>query len=102
MTPGYGAACLAAIAALPPVDIIVFVDGDAADDLSAMAQLVEPIARNQADLVLGSRVLGQRERGALTPQQVFGNWLSCTLMRRIWGTTFTDLGPFRAITANIL
>lgn len=98
--PGYGRACLAAIAALPPVDIIVFVDGDAADDLSAMARLVEPIIDKKADFVLGSRVLGRRERGALTPQQVFGNWLACTLIRLIWRVRFTDLGPFRAISRD--
>jgi glycosyltransferase involved in cell wall biosynthesis len=98
--PGYGRACLAAIAALPPVDIIVFVDGDAADDLSAMARLVEPIIDRKADFVLGSRVLGRRERGALTPQQVFGNWLACTLIRLIWRVHFTDLGPFRAISCD--
>jgi hypothetical protein len=96
--PGYGRACLEAIRALPPVDILVFVDGDAADDLSAMARLVEPILAGEAVFTLGSRVLGQRERGALTPQQVFGNWLACTLIRLIWGKRFTDLGPFRAIT----
>jgi glycosyltransferase involved in cell wall biosynthesis len=96
--PGYGRACLEAIQALPPVDILVFVDGDAADDLSAMARLVEPIAAGEADFTLGSRVLGQRESGALTPQQLFGNWLSCTLIRLIWDKTFTDLGPFRAIS----
>lgn len=94
---GYGRACLAGIAALPPVDIIVFVDGDAADDLSEMAALVAPIAHGEADLVLGSRVLGDREKGALTPQQIAGNWLACTLIRWLWGARFTDLGPFRAI-----
>ncbi|MCZ8373865.1 MAG: glycosyltransferase family 2 protein [Beijerinckiaceae bacterium] len=96
--PGYGRACLEAIRALPPIDILVFVDGDAADDLSAMARLVEPILKGEAVLTLGSRVLGQRERGALTPQQILGNWLACTLIRWIWGKRFTDLGPFRAIT----
>ncbi|NOU06578.1 MAG: glycosyltransferase family 2 protein, partial [Hyphomicrobiaceae bacterium] len=64
------------------------------------SELISPITSNEADLVLGSRVLGTRERGALTPQQVFGNWLSCSLMRIIWGTTFTDLGPFRAISRS--
>jgi glycosyltransferase involved in cell wall biosynthesis len=96
--PGYGRACLAGIAALPPVDVIVFVDGDAADDLSEMAALVAPIARGEVDLVLGSRVLGQREAGALTLQQIAGNWLACTLIRWFWGARFTDLGPFRAIS----
>lgn len=98
--PGYGHACLAAIAALPPVDVIAFVDGDAADDLGAMAQLVGPVARGEADLVIGSRLRGNREPGALTPQQVFGNWLACQLMRLIWGAQFTDLGPFRAISRS--
>lgn len=98
--PGYGRACLEAIAALPPVDILVFVDGDAADDLSAMIRLVKPITAGEADFTLGSRVLGQRERGALTPQQIFGNWLASTLIRLIWRRTFTDLGPFRAISRH--
>ncbi len=98
--PGYGRACLEAIAALPAVDVIVFVDGDAADDLAAMARLVLPIAEGRADFTLGSRVLGRREAGALTPQQVFGNWLACTLIRLIWGERFTDLGPFRAISRD--
>ncbi len=95
--PGYGNACMSAVAALPPVDILVFVDGDASDDLSEMEALVLPIIRGEADLVLGSRTMGEREEGALTPQQVFGNWLACTLIRWIWGARFTDLGPFRAI-----
>jgi len=98
--PGYGRACLEAIAALPPVDVIVFVDGDAADDLTAMRRLVEPIAEGRADFTLGSRVLGTRERGALTPQQVFGNWLACTLIGVFWRQRFTDLGPFRAISRD--
>jgi glycosyltransferase involved in cell wall biosynthesis len=98
--PGYGRACLEAIAALPPVDIIVFVDGDAADDLGAMGALVTPIVEGSADFTLGSRALGTRERGALTPQQVFGNWLACTLIRLRWGAHFTDLGPFRAIRTD--
>ena len=100
--PGYGQACLTAIAALPPVDVVVFLDGDASDDPSEMAGLVAPIARGEADLVLGSRTLGERERGALTPQQIVGNWLACTLIRLIWGVRFTDLGPFRAIRADAL
>jgi glycosyltransferase involved in cell wall biosynthesis len=98
--PGYGNACMSAIAALPPVDILVFVDGDAADDLSEMEALVRPIIRGEADLVLGSRAIGEREAGALTPQQIFGNWLACTLIRMIWGVRFTDLGPFRAISMS--
>jgi glycosyltransferase involved in cell wall biosynthesis len=100
---GYGAACLKALAALPEdTGVVVFMDGDASDDAAQMAALVEPIRRGEADMVLGSRVLGERERGALSPQQVFGNWLACTLIGMIWGVRFTDLGPFRAIGRRAL
>lgn len=99
---GYGSACLRALAALPPVDIVVFLDGDASDDVTEMAMIVAPVAAREADFVLGSRVLGDRETGALTPQQVFGNWLACTLIRLIWKHRFTDLGPFRAIRFDAL
>ena len=108
---GYGRACLAALAHLEDgatsgvhaaVDVVVFLDGDASDRPDEMLRLVAPIADGSADLVIGSRTLGQREAGALTPQQVFGNWLACTLIRLIWGVRFTDLGPFRAIRASAL
>lgn len=99
---GYGAACLAGIAALGPADVVVFLDGDRSDHAEDMASLVDPIIEGRADMVLGSRVLGQREAGSLTPQQVFGNWLATTLIRLIWGAQFTDLGPFRAIRADCL
>ena len=100
--PGYGNACLSGIAALPDVDIIVFVDGDASDDLSEMRALVEPIACGETDFVLASRNAGLAEPGSLTPQQIFGNWLACSLMRLIWGGRFSDLGPFRAIRREAL
>lgn len=99
---GYGSACLKALAALPETDIVVFMDGDASDDPADMERLVRPIAAGEADFVLGSRSLGEREDGALTVQQIFGNWLACLLMRLIWGARFTDLGPFRAIRAQSL
>jgi glycosyltransferase involved in cell wall biosynthesis len=100
---GYGRACLAAIAALPvETDVVVFLDGDASDAPEEMAVLLAPLANGMADFVIGSRVLGERERGSLTPQQIFGNALACLLMRLIWGARFTDLGPFRAIRASTL
>ncbi len=99
---GYGAACLAGLAALPPVDIVVFVDGDHSDHTEDMADLTDPIIRNEADFVVGSRALGDVEPGAMTPQQVFGNWLATRLIRLFWGVRFTDLGPFRAIRRDAL
>ena len=99
---GYGAACQAGIKALPAVDIIVFLDGDYSDYPEDMHVLVDPILASEADFVVGSRVLGTAQKGALTPQQRFGNWLACRLMRLFFGARFTDLGPFRAIRAETL
>ena len=95
---GYGAACQLGIAALDAIDIVVFLDGDYSDHPQEMAALVDPIALGAAVLVIGSRVTGDLARGALTPQQRFGNWLACRLIRAIWGVAYTDLGPFRAIS----
>lgn len=97
--PGYGAACLAGIGALDRPDIVVFLDGDYSDYPADMAALVDPIVAGAADMVLASRAMGERERGSLTPQQMFGNWLATTLIRWIWKARYTDLGPFRAIGA---
>ena len=99
---GYGAACLAGIAALESPDIVVFLDGDFSDHPQEMSRLVEPIVRDEADMVIGSRALGCAEAGALTPQQRFGNALACWLIRLIYGVRYTDLGPFRAIRHSSL
>jgi glycosyltransferase involved in cell wall biosynthesis len=99
---GYGAACQAGIGALRAADIVVFLDGDRSDDPGEMVALVDPIAEDRADCVIGSRVTGNAARGALTPQQRFGNWLACRLILLFWGARFTDLGPFRAIRRHTL
>ena len=94
---GYGAACLAAIKVLEKPDIIVFLDGDYSDYPQEMDRLVDPILKKEARFVVGSRVLGRRQKGALSFQARWGNWLACLLMRLFWRARFTDLGPFRAI-----
>ena len=94
---GYGRACLAGLAALETPDIVVFVDGDYSDFPEEAPTLVAPIVQGTADLVIGSRVLGTREAGALLPQARFGNALANALRRVIYGVRYTDLGPFRAI-----
>lgn len=99
---GYGAACLAGLAALDPVGIVVFVDGDNSDFPEEMDLLVDPILRGEVLLTIGSRVLGRAEPGALTPQQRWGNWLATRLIRLIWGRVYTDLGPFRAVSMAAL
>jgi glycosyltransferase involved in cell wall biosynthesis len=99
---GYGWACLAGLAAVPDAEIILFLDGDGSDDTSLAEQLIAPIAAGEADLVLGSRVLGQGAAGALSVPQRFGNWLSSRLLNFIYKTNYTDLGPFRAIRKKTL
>ncbi|WP_300980274.1 glycosyltransferase family 2 protein [Nonlabens sp.] len=100
-TPGYGNACLKGmeyVAALTsPTDIIVFLDGDYSDYPEQLTQLVVPIVEDNLDFVLGARVKKWREKGSMTIPQIFGNGLATTLMRFFFKSTFTDLGPFRAI-----
>jgi len=100
---GYGAACLRGVGSLGrDTDIVVFLDGDFSDHAEEMPLLVEPILRGEADLVIGSRLTGRAEPGALMPVARFGNWLSTGLIRIFWGISFTDLGPFRAIRFDAL
>lgn len=98
---GYGLACLKGIDYLTKMEtkpaIVVFLDADYSDYPQEIQQVVAPILERQIDLVIGSRALGSRQRGSMTPQQLFGNWLATTLIRWMYGVVFTDLGPFRAI-----
>lgn len=98
---GYGWACLKGIDYLkekkPKPNIVVFLDGDHSDFPEEMVQVIQPIVDGKVALVIGSRALGEREKGSMTPQQRFGNWLATRLMRILYGAQFTDLGPFRAI-----
>ena len=95
---GYGAACLRALSLLKPdpPDVVVFLDGDNSDDPSELASLLAPI-EDGADLVIGSRVRGDLEPGALTLPQRVGNAIACGGLRLLYGARYTDLGPFRAI-----
>jgi len=99
---GYGSACLRAMADMDSPDVVVYLDGDYSDHPEQMDTLVDPIVNDEVDLVIGSRTLGQHERGALMTQARFGNQLACFLMRLFWGVKHTDLGPFRAIRFDSL
>ena len=100
---GYGAACLRALASLPPnAEAVVFMDADSSDDPSEAVSLLEPILKGRADFVLGSRTLGKAEKGALQPHQRFGNALATFLIQVLFGYSYTDLGPFRAIRVDAL
>ena len=98
---GYGRACLKGLDYLAKkgekIDIVVFLDADYSDYPDELTKLVAPIIDQDYDLVIGSRALGKREFGSMTPQQVFGNWLATRLLKLLYNANFTDLGPFRGI-----
>ncbi len=100
---GYGAACMKALSWLrtDPPEIVVFLDGDYSDDPADLPTLLAPLQQN-VDLVIGSRVRGALEAGALTPVQRFGNTVACLGLRLLYGARYTDLGPFRAIRWDAL
>jgi glycosyltransferase involved in cell wall biosynthesis len=100
---GYGAACLKGMEYVRSMndetlpDVIVFLDGDYSDYPEEIEQLLLPIQAGTHDMVIGSRALGVKERGSMTVQQIFGNWLATSMMRWFFRADYSDLGPFRAI-----
>jgi glycosyltransferase involved in cell wall biosynthesis len=98
---GYGYACLKGMDYISKLeqkpDIIVFLDGDYSDYPEELTKIVQPIIEENIDFVVGARVKELREEGSMTKPQIFGNWLATSLMKLFFGSTFTDLGPFRAI-----
>jgi len=105
---GYGAACLKGLSyvrakhPLPEKTIIAFLDGDYSDYPEQIYRVVKPIVSGQSEMVIGSRRLGKAEKGSLTPQQIFGNWLATYMIRVMYHFKYTDLGPFRAIRWSAL
>ncbi len=103
---GYGNACLRGMQFVqesePRPDIIIFLDGDFSDYPQDMEKIIAPILNDAADFVIGARVPELRQKNAMTPQQVWGNKLATFLMKILFKSTFTDLGPFRAIKYDSL
>lgn len=103
---GYGFSCLKGMDYLSskaePDDIIVFIDGDYSDFPEEISMLINPILHSGYQMVIGSRVLGERQSGSLLPQQIAGNWLATKLIGLFFNAKFTDLGPFRAIKWDAL
>ena len=94
---GYGRACLTGSCAAGSTDVLVYLDGDYSDYPEDLPALLAPITQDRADLVLGSRLLGGLQPGALPVHQVFGNRLAAFLFHHLYGVSISDLGPFRAI-----
>jgi glycosyltransferase involved in cell wall biosynthesis len=98
---GYGRACAAGLRAVR-ADIVCFIDGDGSDVPAFLSHVVGPVARGEADFVMGSRLRGHRENGSMTPQQIVAGRLAGALMRLVYGARFTDMSPFRAMRADVL
>jgi glycosyltransferase involved in cell wall biosynthesis len=99
---GYGYACAAGAVAADTADILVFMDGDYSFLPAELPVLLAPLQGGQADLALGSRVLGAITRGAMPPHQRLGNWLIARLVHQFYGLALTDLGPYRAVRRDLL
>mgnify|MGYP001209028813 FL=1 len=101
---GYGFACLKGMSYLENSnpEIVVFLDGDYSDYPENLDLIVDPILKGEVVFSLGSRIKNLREKGSMTSSQIFGNALSCFLMRILYNSKFTDLGPFRAIRWDTL
>ena len=98
---GYGKACLTGMSYLAnwniEPDILVFLDGDYSDYPEQLLAVIDPILKQDYDMVIGSRARGNRESGSMTMPQVFGNWLATSLMRDIYKKHYTDYGPISSI-----
>lgn len=100
---GYGRACAAGLAAVPPhIDIVCYMDGDGSDVPACIPAVVRPIVENAADFVMGSRLRGTREPGSMTMQQIVAGWLAGLLLRLAYRVRFTDMSPFRAMRVDRL
>src|SRR5215469_10534162 len=99
---GYGRACLTGIACASAPQVVVFLDGDYSDRPSELPLLLAPIAEGRADITVGSRLGVNRNSGALPWHQSLGNRLAAGLIRLLYGVKITDLGPFRAVRADVL
>lgn len=99
---GYGRACLTGLRTLDRPEVVVFLDGDFSDDPGELPKLLAPIERQEADFVLGSRMLGEWERGSIQQEVILRNKVACFLIRFFFRGHYTDIGPFRAIRSSAL
>lgn len=101
---GYGYACAKGVetALQGGANIVVFIDGDGSSRAAELGRLVQPIVDDEADLVLGSRTRGVIAAGAMPIHQRTGNRVISVVMRALYGIDVTDLGPYRAVTADLM
>jgi len=99
---GYGLACLRGAQAAAGAGIIVFMDGDGADDPAAISALVEPIRSGEYDFVIASRSRGKREPGSMAAHQLLAGHAAGWLTKMLYGVRYTDMCAFRAIGRDTL
>lgn len=99
---GYGSACYSGAKAAGNSDIIVFLDGDRSDDPQQLEFIATPVINGQADLVIGSRIGGRLDKGAMPLHAKMGNRVIVLLLRLLYGVRITDVGSFRAIRSRLL
>lgn len=96
---GYGAACLGAINYLEMwPSSIAFLDADGSSRPEELPRLISPLLQGEADLVLGRRPANAE----MTLAQRLGTQIAVALVNKLWGSTFADMGPFRAINSPAL
>jgi glycosyltransferase involved in cell wall biosynthesis len=101
-TRGYGGACRAGVLATPQSGILVFLDGDGSDCPELMNRLLEPILVGTHDFVIGSRLRGRREAGSMNFAQVWAGRIAGLMLNLVYGSRYSDMGPFRAIRYDAL
>jgi glycosyltransferase involved in cell wall biosynthesis len=99
---GYGLACLTGARAAASADVVVFMDGDGADDPTAIAALVAPIRAGDYDFVIASRARGEREPGSMAWHQILAGLIAGRLTKLLYGVRYTDMCAFRAIRRDTL
>ena len=99
---GYGLACLTGAQAAAAGDIIIFMDGDGADDPAAIAAMVAPVRSGIADFVIASRARGEREPGSMAAHQILAGHIAGWLTALLYGVRYTDMCAFRAIRRDTL
>ncbi len=99
---GYGLACLKGAEAAGAGDIVVFMDGDGADDPAAIAALIAPIRSGAYDFVIASRARGKREPGSMAWHQLLAGRIAGALTQLLYGVRYTDMCALRAIRRDTL
>jgi dolichol-phosphate mannosyltransferase len=86
-------------------EIIVFMDADGSHEVSDIPRLIKPITDDEADMVIGSRILGGSDELHGTFNKFIrntGNNFLAVLVNKKWKTELSDIeNGFRAIKRTV-